>query len=260
MVPSSNIAGSGGGGGQFATPAPASGGGFRANLRGASLMELVQMECLAMGRSAVKISGPGGVGYLYFSGGQIVHAICGDLRGEEAALEILGWSSGSFEKLTVFDWPQSETIFCVWQSLVMRAAQKRDEEGADNLVAFPGAHGPGPARGKDADERMNSLLGRVQQVGQIHSAAEISPDGAVRIAGVADDALAGLAAYAFSVGDQIGSLAGLGPLSSAEFDTAPGQVAALRADDARVFAFRASGVVDAARLREHVMAEIAAGV
>ena len=52
--------------------------GFRAKLAGVGLWDLVQMECLAGSHLVVLVTGEGGIGYLYFDHGQIVHAVTTD--------------------------------------------------------------------------------------------------------------------------------------------------------------------------------------
>jgi hypothetical protein len=117
--------------------------GFHAQLEGAALWDLVQMECLARSHLVVEITGEGGVGYLYFDAGRVVHASTARNRGEAAALEILGWTHGSFEACNR-SWPSSApTINITHESLILQVAKRRDEEGASNLVAFP-------SRGLDA--------------------------------------------------------------------------------------------------------------
>jgi hypothetical protein len=124
-----------------ATPEPAV--GFHAQLEGASLWDLVQMECLARSRLVVEVTGEGGVGYLYFDAGRIVHATTARHRGEAAAFEILGWTHGRFQASNR-SWPTAvPTIEKSSESLLLHAAQRRDEQGASNLVAFP-------TRGMDA--------------------------------------------------------------------------------------------------------------
>src|SRR5258708_37123800 len=78
-----------------ATPQPASAIGFHARLEGAGLWDLVQMECLARSHLVVEVTGEGGVGYLYFDAGQVVHAAKSRNRGVPAALEILAWTHGT---------------------------------------------------------------------------------------------------------------------------------------------------------------------
>src|SRR5262249_32368762 len=107
--------------------------GFLASLHGANIGDLVQMECLALSHRAAKITTKNDTGYLYFSGGQIVHAETANLVGEPAAMEILSWDDGTFEPC-VRTWPADESIQCSWQSLLMRAVHARDERNANLQV------------------------------------------------------------------------------------------------------------------------------
>ena len=117
--------------------------GFRANLAGVSLWDLVQMECLAGSRMVVLVTGEGGIGYLYFDRGQIVHALTTEHTGEDAALEILGWTNGSFQPCER-RWPEARTIVTSHEALILEVARRQDE--ASNLVAFPTRGAPVPAR------------------------------------------------------------------------------------------------------------------
>jgi hypothetical protein len=120
------------------------GRGFSAQLRGASLWDLIQMECLARSHRVVQVVGEGGVGYLYFDRGQVVHATTAQRTGEAAALEILDWTNGSFQSCER-SWPAQATIRTSHEGLILQAAQLRDERRASNLVAFP-------ARGAAGDD------------------------------------------------------------------------------------------------------------
>jgi hypothetical protein len=110
--------------------------GFRAKLAGVGLWDLVQMECLAGSRTVVLVTGEAGIGYMYFDRGHIVHAVTAELVGEQAALEILGWTNGSFQ---VCDrpWPEAGTIVTPHEALILEAARRRDEGERSNLVSFP---------------------------------------------------------------------------------------------------------------------------
>jgi hypothetical protein len=109
--------------------------GFRAKLAGVGLWDLVQMECLAGSHLVVLVTGEGGIGYLYFDHGQIVHAVTTDHMGEAAALEILSWTNGSFQPCNR-PWPEVATIATSHEALILQVAKRRDE--GSNLVAFPG--------------------------------------------------------------------------------------------------------------------------
>ncbi len=114
--------------------------GFHAQLDGASLWDLVQMECLARSHLVIQVTGEGGAGYLYFDAGRVVHATTARNRGVAAAYEILDWTSGTFEASNR-SWPTgASTIDMTHESLLLNAAKARDdrERGASNLVAFPG--------------------------------------------------------------------------------------------------------------------------
>jgi hypothetical protein len=109
--------------------------GFRAKLAGVGLWDLVQMECLAGSRAAVLVTGEGGIGYLYFANGNIVHAVTAENVGDAAALEILSWTNGSFQPCDR-PWPEMATITTSHEALILQVAKRRDE--SSNLVAFPG--------------------------------------------------------------------------------------------------------------------------
>src|SRR5258707_7816308 len=120
------------------TPEPAV--GFHAQLEGASLWDLVQMECLARSRLVVEITGEGGVGYLYFDAGQVVHASTPRNRGQAAAFEILGWTHGTFQASNR-SWPSAPTIEMSHESLLLHAAKFRDDLNALNALNAPNAQG-----------------------------------------------------------------------------------------------------------------------
>jgi len=129
--------------------------GFSAHLRGASLWDLVQMECLGRSHRAVQVVGEGGVGYLFFDRGQIVHAATAQRQGEAAALEILGWTNGSFQSCDRA-FPAQPSIRTSHEGLILQVAQLRDESGASNLVAFPARGTPEEALADD-HERYEEL-------------------------------------------------------------------------------------------------------
>ncbi len=100
--------------------------GFAARLDGASLADLVQLECMRGTRRVIRVTSEGRFGYLYFDQGQVVHATTAGRFGENAALTILSWKTGTFEACE-HTWPVRGSIHVPHQSLVMRAAQQEDE-------------------------------------------------------------------------------------------------------------------------------------
>jgi len=221
--------------------------GFQANLRGASLWDLVQMECLAFSRRVVRITTIDDVGYLYFSGGQIVHARTRSLEAEAAAMTILGWEEGSFEVVDA-PWPERDTITSTWQSLVMRAAQQRDEApGVPNLVAFPKAAETEPSSSSPKTEADASS----SMTTEIDSVVRLNPDGStVESHGPAAEELEALAAYCCQIAQLIGEALGMDDFQGLETESKQWRVIVHFTQDGMVEAARAPHAVTAARMKE----------
>src|SRR5689334_2871848 len=110
--------------------------GFRAELTGVALADLVQLECGARSKRAFRVRSGNSVGYLYFADGQVIHAATESAVGEQAAVELLSWSDGAFEA-SALPLPQAPTIKRSWQHLLLMAAQAHDEMRRKKLVTFP---------------------------------------------------------------------------------------------------------------------------
>jgi len=108
--------------------------GFEGVIQGATLHDLIQMECLALSTRAVRVDGAGTSGRLFFTGGQVVHAEVGELKGESALFEMLRWATGSF---TIEEGvrPIDETIQRDWHNLLLEAAHFADERGPVTVPA-----------------------------------------------------------------------------------------------------------------------------
>jgi hypothetical protein len=109
--------------------------GFEGVMLGATLQDLIQMECLTLATRSVKVETHDQVGVIYFAGGQVVHAQVGSVQGEEAFYEMLQWRNGNF---TTQDGvrPTEETITRHWQGLLLESASRNDEStvtGAPDL-------------------------------------------------------------------------------------------------------------------------------
>jgi len=100
--------------------------GFEGVMLGATLQDLIQMECLTLATRSVKVETHDKMGVIYFAGGQVVHAQVGSVQGEEAFYEMLRWKNGNF---TIQDGvrPTEETITRHWQGLLLESASRNDE-------------------------------------------------------------------------------------------------------------------------------------
>lgn len=223
--------------------------GFAASLNAASLADLVQLECLSGTTCVARISAEDEVGYLYFRGGRIVHAVSASNIGEAAALEILGWEAGSFEMCNA-GWPDSDSIHAPFQSLLMRVAQARDEGARDNLLRFPNTNTkpPPPQRPPLASDTEEATP--PSGVTKVRAAARLDAHGEVRMAkGQGSRELADSAALAVRLSRLIGDSLGLEGLASVEATSTDQRVLLLLESDGGVLALRAPMDVDLSSLR-----------
>ncbi|MHA3772120.1 DUF4388 domain-containing protein [Verrucomicrobiota bacterium sgz303538] len=112
--------------------------GFAGQMLGASLPDLIQMQCLSMASRAVRVDANSVTGHIYFAGGQIIHASVGVLTGDAALFEMLGWKNGTFTYEESIRSPD-ETVTRHWQSVLLEAAQREDERlgSGENLPNYP---------------------------------------------------------------------------------------------------------------------------
>ena len=155
------------------------------------------------------------VGYLFFRGGNVVHALARSLIGEPAAIEMLGWDEGTFEPAER-DWPAKDSIGCSWQSLLLRAAQLRDERDAGIVVAL---HHDGRAKSAkppplplgesiEFDATPVRVAGHTLRSEDFALFLRMNADGAVLAAEGSSQEFADMAAYALRLAQLIGD--GLG--------------------------------------------------
>ncbi|MFZ5893301.1 MAG: DUF4388 domain-containing protein [Myxococcota bacterium] len=210
--------------------------GFWASLKGASLSDLVQLQCLSGTDCVARVSSGDEVGYLYFRDGRVVHAMSPSHVGEPAAFEILGWNTGTFE-LCNAGWPENESIHDTFQALLIRAAQARDESGRHALARFARARtqsgeqvrverrvaierGAAPPDAK----RMPSVPAPVtgmSKVHAVHAAVRVDANGQVVTSrGVGGEILGDAASLATRLARLTGEALGLDGLVSIEASTA----------------------------------------
>lgn len=223
-------------------------GGFLASLHGANIGDLVQMECLSLSHRAAKITTNHDIGYLYFSGGQIVHAETEHLSGEPAAMEILSWDDGTFEPCSR-EWPKDQTILSSWQSLLMRAVHARDERNARaalQVVPFPNENTMSPTPTNEFD-----LVAPDVEV-----AARLSPDGEILAGHGATEEFASIAAYAGQLAQLIGASLGMNGFSEMEFDFKTSKCLILLDRDGNILALKPKADASVAKIREKLSSKL----
>jgi Domain of unknown function (DUF4388) len=251
-------------------------GGFRASLHGASLADLVQMECLSGRERVIRVSSGADVGYLFFRGGQIVHAVSRRGIGEGAALEILRWNDGTFEPCSA-GWPDRDSISSNWQNLLLVAMQHRDEANrreevsGHNLVAFPGARASvrpsspppsapptsavapvAPAASKSESSVSGAGESAPPMLAQVRAAVRIDPVGNVVSSKGDATELSQVAAYAGRLAELIGDGLGMQGLVSVEVLQHRSRTLIYKEKSGNTFALSAAPDADLSQVRERL--------
>jgi CheY-like chemotaxis protein len=127
--------------------------GFRGVLRSVGLTDIIQMECIARSSSVLAVTSKELTGAIYIRDGSIIHAQAGQSVGEEAFKRLIALVSGDFRSQPFVE-PPEETIQMPWESLLMDAAQARDELlGAESeKVAVEPVPEPEPEPAPPAEE------------------------------------------------------------------------------------------------------------
>ncbi|HEY0789716.1 MAG TPA: SUMF1/EgtB/PvdO family nonheme iron enzyme [Chthoniobacterales bacterium] len=101
--------------------------GFSGQLRYFSLVDIIQMACLAQRTGCLQIQPAHDLGRVFLVRGRIVHAVTAQNAGEDALLEMLCWKGGSFNLVDGSIAELEATIHGGWEHVVMEAVRRRDE-------------------------------------------------------------------------------------------------------------------------------------
>lgn len=240
-------------------PSVAKAPGFQAKIKDASLSDLVQMECLAGSKLVVRVASGDNVGFLYFRGGSVVHAVTPTSSGEPAAIEMLGWSGGTFEPAER-EWPTKDTISGSAQTLLLHAAQVRDEKEAKSVVARRGDGSdwrrirkmdPAPV-GESIELAVTPLhvAGHTLRNEDLQLYLRMNSDGAVLESQGGTPEFADIAAYALRLSQLVGDQLGLERFAAMECTFKQGRCFIVLQDDGDVVALEPRTAADSSSLRE----------
>lgn len=106
--------------------------GFTGNILDIDLFDFVQMILLSRKQKLISITDPVSMqmGLMYLRNGDVIHADCGMLQGEEAFYTIMAMKSGIFSDMPWIE-PVSRTINAPFNHLLMEAARIMDESSAN---------------------------------------------------------------------------------------------------------------------------------
>lgn len=99
---------------------------FEGKMMGIQLVDIVQINNLSQASSALRINADGREGVIYFSEGNVVHATCDDLIGEEAFYKLMSFKGGKIETFYPDNFPEA-TISTPVGVLLLKGTLRADE-------------------------------------------------------------------------------------------------------------------------------------
>jgi len=102
--------------------------GFTGTLKIVRLDDLIQMCCLSGATITILVANEDQRGEIFIQEGEIIHARCGEISGEQAFYSIMTWHNGGFETLDGVP-DKAATINANYQYLLLEAARLSDESG-----------------------------------------------------------------------------------------------------------------------------------
>lgn len=100
------------------------------------LPDLIQIYTISMADGALTIRRGTQNGTIWFDRGAMVHAVCGELTGEEAVYRLLQWHDGQFSHDKGAQAP-CRSITASWQKVLMEGCRRLDEETLEEASAEP---------------------------------------------------------------------------------------------------------------------------
>lgn len=188
--------------------------GFQGAVAGLSLTDVIQLKSHNKYTGSITVTYSSHEGVIYFADGQIIHAIQGELSGEDAIYRIITWPGGNFNVH-----PEMTSNVCTihyrTDYLLLEALRRLDEERVG------GKPGNGSKDRTVTPRRtMSKVAAQLQEVPGITYAVLLDKEGTP----VQDPSLeaAGLAAKGMclaAAGNSLGDLMGLGGIKAAAVQT-----------------------------------------
>lgn len=188
--------------------------GFQGAVAGLSLTDVIQLKGHNKYTGCITVIYGSNEGVIYFADGEIIHAVQGNLTGEEAIYQIIKWPGGNFNLH-----PEMTSNICTihyrTDFLLMEALRRLDEERA-GVVPEGGGAGPSvtPRR------TMSKIAARLQDIHGVTYAVLLDKEGTpLQDSSMEATALATKGLFLAKSGNKLGELMGLGEIKAAAVHT-----------------------------------------
>ncbi len=157
--------------------------GFTGTLKIVRIEDLIQMCCLSGATITIQVNNNLQQGRIFIREGDIVHALCGELQGEEAFYAIMTWRNGAFETLDGIS-DSNVSIKVNYQYLLLEAARLSDEA---NRTAEPETAAEPVAEVAAENSRLRVLMVEDSMIMAKIMATMLKVAGDIEIAGIANN-------------------------------------------------------------------------
>lgn len=232
---------------------------FKGTVAGVGLADVIQINGLSRATSLLRVKQGEQLGVVYFQEGQVVHAICDELEGEEAFFRIMQFTGGRLDSMSFVDLP-ARTINVPVEALIIEAARRMDEAGLGvaetgeectdidleiqaNVVTSPhavgginngsgsalvGHAGAEPVNREDEMSSLKDLLSEFTNIPGVNTACLVGRDGflldSIAMSGIDTEMIGAIASSGFGASESMGKQLGKGGLSMSMIEFANGPV------------------------------------
>jgi predicted regulator of Ras-like GTPase activity (Roadblock/LC7/MglB family) len=93
-------------------------------------IDLIQHNCMEQKTVRLTINNANQTAVVFFQGGNMTHASCGEMEGEEAIYQLISWEDGDFMLDAGITSPVN-TITHNWSGILLEGARRLDEQSMD---------------------------------------------------------------------------------------------------------------------------------
>ncbi len=205
---------------------------FRGTVAGVGLTDVIQIKALSGVNSALRVKEGDRQGIIYFENGQVVHAICDDLEGEEAFYQIMEFTGGLLDSINVTNMPD-HTIAVPVGVLLIEGMRRSDEKSAAEVVAESSDKENSVvevdnAKKEDDMADLKQVLTEFTNIPGVNTACLVGRDGflldSIAISGIDTEMIGAIASGGFGASEAMGSQLGKGALSMSMIEYNDGPV------------------------------------
>jgi len=201
------------------------GQGFEGSVSNLSLSDVLQLQGHNRFSGSIGVSYQSLEGVIFLQAGEVVHAEAGELRGEDAFSEILGWPAGNFvvhPNVGAF----TRTVQKSLSHLLLDAHRRLDESRKAPPPPPPPSRGQAPGAGATVTRKVRAVPG-------VTHAVLLNRDGTLLSeADPAEELLAARGLYlAATIASPLGEALQLGELQQASLNLPPEQMILFRSRD-----------------------------